>query len=1740
MRHPGGGRTPPGHALQKGALPDSTRERVIPAVRGQESTPSAVLGPQPSRASPKLRIRGPWPASLSVGPVYGSLIGGAIDICSRSALLRSDGEANAVSSLPTGLPRSAESLVDPSVSNRGRPGEPLRAGAFRPHRSARSGGEAAGPSLSRAADDPCSQRFRRLAAILATVVAMTVAGVPGQLAAQTNAGQGTRPNILVFISDDMGWGQAGFNGGTEITTTNLDRIADEGVSLTQFYAQPVCAPTRASLFTGRYAWKTGAGSNPDSSSDDGLLLDERTIAEALRDSGYATWLVGKWHLGHWGSERLPLQRGFEHHYGFYNGFIDSYKLLRPWRYWHEVFDWHRNGRPVVESGYSTFLLAEEASQLIERHNGSRPFFLYVAFNAPHDPYQAPREYIQQFRPSAFSADERKQRAMVKAMDDAIGQVMDTLDRKGVLDETLVMFLNDNGGGSEAGGNLPYRGLKRSYLEGGIRVPAVMRWPGRITAGSESDTVLHVSDLFPTFAGLAGADTDRGLPLDGFDAWDAIANGAESPREELVHSLTAIRVGDWKLIEEDGAFTKGSQSSPLQLYNIAEDPYETTNLASSETAKVAELRERLAYHGPFARDAQPGAAIPGLDEPRSLSADDRPVMFGEEENTAFGAEVETALTQREAGNLGPKLLWIEASGDQVKMVYDETLDTDSVPPADAFKVVVNPGYTSAEVTAVEVGESEVLLTLAQSVQGRETAGLTYEVPDTGAIRDVGGIAAVGVTWVTTLGAVFEGAPSAHDGLSSFKLQLWFSEPVSMSNSALQVTGGQIIQARQVNGSSELWELTMMPLGLAAVVLTLPATTDCAAAGAVCTESGKPMASRLEAVVPGPSLADVSITAAASPVTEGTVAVFNVSLSNAVLQVLTVAVSVTESGSMLSGTPPASVVFSPGDTSVTLSVPTAADSVVEADSVVTAAVAAGAGYSVGTASSATVTVEDDDAAEFTVSAAPAAIDEGESATLTVAIANGVTFAQDQTVALAVSGTASASDYTGVPAALALAAGASSATADLTASDDQEEEADETLTVEASLGGVSLGTATVTIASVSHDATLSALSLSGIDIGTFSSTVTSYAASVGHGVESATVTATASHPEAEVSIAPGAEVSLAEGANQITVTGTAEDGTTTQAYTVTVTRAGMPEVSIAAVSSAVTEGEAAAFDVRLAEAAFEALTVAVSVTEGGSMLSGTPPASVAFSKGDTSVTLSVPTAGDLLVEADSAVTALVAAGTGYRVGQASSATVTVEDDDAAEFTVSAAPAAIDEGGSATLTVAIANGVTFAQDQTVALAVTGTASASDYTVVPAALALAAGASSATADLTASDDQEEEADETLTVEASLGGVSIGAATVTIASVSHDATLSALSLSGIDIGTFSSTVTSYAASVGHGVESATVTATASHPEAEVSIAPGAEVSLAEGANQITVTGTAEDGTTTQAYTLTVTRAAIPVVSIVAVAERVSEADLARFTVSRTGPTAQPLDVKVRFASTTSTRIQLLTVRLSPGQESVTRRVQAGDNTIVEDDVTVTWTLAAGEGYTVSTENASASVVLEENDAPEFAVSVEPAEIAEGETATVRVAITNGVTFRQAETITLAVSGTASATDYSGVPAMLTLDAYTTSPRFSATATLTAAVDEEEEAAETVTITASHNGSVIGSATVTINSVSHDASLATLSLSGIDIGTFSGATTSYQASVEQSVETTTVTATANHSGASVSIDPGSEVSLAAGANRTGSG
>ena len=564
---------------------------------------------------------------------------------------------------------------------------------------------------------------------LGALVLMTLAIQASAVSPQSVDGADTAPNIVLFLSDDMGWGQPGFNGGEEVETPSIDRIAEEGIQLTQFYVAPVCTATRGALLTGRYSWKNGTSVRFNGRTGKGMRLDERTLAEALRDAGYATWLVGKWHLGQWQHKHLPRQRGFDHHYGLYGAEIDSFSHHRG-RDRDLALDWHRNGRPVVEAGYSTELLAEEAVQLIARHDPVDPFFLYLPFNAVHNPNDAPQEYIDRYS----HLDNPKQRAQLAVMDIAIGQVLDALEAKGVLDDTLVMFLNDNGGTSTAGWNAPYRGKKSEYHEGGIRVPAVLRWPGRIAAGSETAVLLHAVDLFPTFAGLARADSGAGLPLDGVDAWAAIADGAESPRDEAVHSLDVIRKGDWKFIEE-GIDYYGWTTDEPELYDIASDPYEESNLASSETAKVAELRARLAHHAQSARNAQAADNIPSYP----------PVVYGEEENAAFADKVERAVDQLRAGNPAPSLLRLEVSGASVKLVHDETLDATSVPPTSAFAVVLKPGYRSAEVASVAVSGQDVVLTLAERPLG-DTLGLTYEVPDTGAIRDVDELEAPGRVWI----------------------------------------------------------------------------------------------------------------------------------------------------------------------------------------------------------------------------------------------------------------------------------------------------------------------------------------------------------------------------------------------------------------------------------------------------------------------------------------------------------------------------------------------------------------------------------------------------------------------------------------------------------------------------------------------------------------------------------------------------------------------------------------------------------------------------------------------------------------------------------------------------------------------------------------------------------------------------------------------------------------------------------
>ena len=1368
-------------------------------------------------------------------------------------------------------------------------------------------------------------RSRRCAAVLAALVAILVLGAPVRSAAQTDAATDTRPNILVFLADDMGWGQAGFNGGTEVTTPGMDRIANEGVKLTQFYVHPVCTATRGALLTGRYPWKNGTETRVGLRESSGMLTDERTIAQTLGDAGYATWIVGKWHLGQWQQAHLPLQRGFDHHYGHYSGEIHSFTLHRG-RTGRGILDWHRNERPVVESGYSTFLMANEAIQLIQRHDGESPFFLYLPFNAVHNPNQAPDEYIDAYK----DLDDGKQRAQLKAMDDAIGWVIAAMAEKGVLDNTLVMFLNDNGGAQSAGRNEPYRGKKSGFFEGGIRVPAVIRWPAEIDAGSVSDAMLHVVDLFPTFAGLAEADTSTGLALDGLDAWGAIADGEASPRDEIVFADGVIRKGDWKLIDDYVDLYDPAPDSVL-LYNIEDDPYETRNRAGSNTAKVTELRERLVYHLAFARDGETLQEIP--DHP--------PKIYGAQENTAFGSAAKRAVSQRRKGNLGPTLVRIAASKARVALVYDEMLDADSVPTTDAFTVVENPEYNSVQVTGVAVDGSEIVLTLGAEVTAGNTVGVTYEVPDSGAIKDADGLEAVGVVWVTD--------------------------------------------------------------------------------------------------------------------------------------------------------------------------------------------------------------EAEDDATFTVTAAPDTIAEGDSATLTVAVTNGVTFADDQTVTLAVSGTASTSDYS-VPGTLTLMAGTTSVTGALAALDDQEDEADETLTVAATHDDVAIGSATVTIQSISHDATLDALSLSGIDIGTFSSTLTAYTASVALDIATTTVTATANHAEAVVSIDPGTEVSLADGENQITVTVTAEDGTTTQTYTVTVTRGGAaavtpPQATITADAASVTEGTAAAFTVTLDESATQEVTLAVTVTQAGSVISGTAPASLTIGVGETSAALSVATEDDAVVETDGTVTATLASGTGYALGSDGSAEVSVTNNDTATFTVAENPAMIDEGESATLTVSVSNAVTFADDQVIELALSGSAATTDYTLMGTSLTLLAGTGSVTATLTAVDDADEEDAETVVVTASLDGTALGSATVTIAA-SDDPPLTAQFLDmpqthdGATPFTFElrfseeirvsfRTLRDEAFEVTGGtVTRAKRQVRGSNLRWQIAVRPASDADVVLVLPPTSDCAASDAVCTSDGEPLSnrlEARVTRPKATITSHAASVTEGTAVAFTVTLSGAATQAVTVALSVAQTGEviSGTAPASVSFAIGETSKILSVSTDDDAVVEDDGTVTATLASGTGYILGSED-SADVSVADNDTATFTVAANPTAIDEGASSTLTVSVSNAVTFADDQTIGLVVSGSAAASDYTLTGTSLTLGAGAD----SVTATLAAVDDADREDAETVVVTASLDGAMLGSATVMIaasdETLSDDATLRSLALSGVDIGSFSSATTSYTASVASDVATAEVTAAANSAGASVLI------------------
>ena len=429
------------------------------------------------------------------------------------------------------------------------------------------------------------------------------------------------PHIVFFLADDLGWRDVGFHGG-EIKTPSIDKLAASGTQLDQFYVQPVCSPTRAAFMTGRYPIRTGLQVGVIRPwAKYGLPLDERILPQILGDAGYATAICGKWHLGTATPAHLPTRRGFDHQYGHYLGMIDYYKHSRM-----EGKDWNRNDKPLDEKGYTTNLIARECVRIINAHDKSRPLFLYVPFNAPHSPFQAPKKFIDMYQ-SIGKPNRRKYAAMVTCMDAAIGRILAALDRRSMRDDTLVLFTSDNGGARQSD-NGHLRGRKGSVYEGGTRSPTVVSWPGRVKAGAIVDQPLHIVDLLPTLTAIAGAETTGCKPLDGKNAWATITKGAPSPHEDILYNVNnqvgAIRAGDWKLVHRRGANNnrrranrnyrnnnRRNRAAPagFQLFNLAQDPNEKIDVKDQQPAKLAELKARLAAYRKAAEKAKGSPARP---------------------------------------------------------------------------------------------------------------------------------------------------------------------------------------------------------------------------------------------------------------------------------------------------------------------------------------------------------------------------------------------------------------------------------------------------------------------------------------------------------------------------------------------------------------------------------------------------------------------------------------------------------------------------------------------------------------------------------------------------------------------------------------------------------------------------------------------------------------------------------------------------------------------------------------------------------------------------------------------------------------------------------------------------------------------------------------------------------------------------------------------------------------------------
>ena len=449
---------------------------------------------------------------------------------------------------------------------------------------------------------------RQFLGLLGVAVAQATA-LRRALAAAPAAPAGGKPNFVFILTDDQGYADLGCFGSTTLKTPHVDRMAAEGVRLTDFYAAPVCSPSRASLMTGCYPRRVGidlaGGRNVlYPGQPEGLNPSEMTLAELLKGQGYATACIGKWHLGDQ-PPFLPTAQGFDSYFGipFSNDMANAYGLppLPLMR-----------GDKVIEENPKQALLTqrytEEAINFIKA-NKDTPFFVYLPHTMPHGPVAASEPFRGRTMRGAYGD-------ACEELDWSTGQILDTLKQTGLDEKTLVMYVSDNGGPGRAGENTPLRGSKGSTCEGGIRVCAVARWPGRIPAGTVCKEIASNMDILPTFARLAGAEAPQDRVIDGIDLWPLLSGQAGAKGRETffyydTDSLQAVRSGKWKLVVVEREAKTLNRLDPPKLYDLEKDIGETTDVAAQNPDAVKTLmghikkcREDLGDRGAAGKNCRP--------------------------------------------------------------------------------------------------------------------------------------------------------------------------------------------------------------------------------------------------------------------------------------------------------------------------------------------------------------------------------------------------------------------------------------------------------------------------------------------------------------------------------------------------------------------------------------------------------------------------------------------------------------------------------------------------------------------------------------------------------------------------------------------------------------------------------------------------------------------------------------------------------------------------------------------------------------------------------------------------------------------------------------------------------------------------------------------------------------------------------------------------------------------------------